>query len=208
MGPNGSVGVASRDSGATWPAVDGMNALEESAGRAMEQKQRILIGVIGAAQGVKGEVRVQSYTARPTAIGDYGPLAARDGRSFDVLSVRPLRREMVAMRLRGITDRTSAEALNGVELYVDRSGLPPPEAGEFYLADLLGLEAVTADGAALGRVRAVDNHGGGDILAIDAADGREILVPFTKVFVPAVDLGAGRVVVAEAALVSDEAGAN
>lgn len=164
--------------------------------------KRVLVGVFGAAQGVRGEVRVKSYTGEPRAIGSYGPLTTADGaRSFTLLSLRPLRDDMLVARVEGVEDRDGAARLTNTELYVPRDRLPPPEEGEFYHIDLIGLAAEAEDGTALGRISAVENHGAGDILAIAPAGGGEaLLVPFTLGFVPVVDFAAGRVVVAPGAL--------
>jgi 16S rRNA processing protein RimM len=158
----------------------------------------VALGVFGAPQGVRGEIRIKSYTADPSAVGAYGPLTdAAGARRFAVGVVRPLRDDMVVARVEGIATREAAAALTGVELYARRSQLPPPEADEFYYDDLIGLEAATADGAPLGRVTAVLNHGAGDILEIAPAGGGEtLLLPFTKAVAPEIDFAAGRIVIA------------
>ena len=169
---------------------------------------RVLMGVFGAPQGVKGEVRIKSYTGEPREIGSYGPLTTEDGRrSFTVLSLRPLRDDMLVARIEGVDDRDAAARLTNTELFVPRDRLPPPEPDEFYHADLVGLRAEGEDGSALGRVRGISNHGAGDILEI-APDGpgETLLVPFTLLFVPTVDFAGGRVVVAAGALLSEEEG--
>lgn len=169
---------------------------------------RVLVGVVGAAQGVKGEVRIKSYTGEPRAIGDYGPLFTEDGRrSFAILSLRPLKDDMLVAKLDGVTDRTAAAALTNARLYVHRDRLPPPEADEFYHVDLLGLRAEDEEGAVLGRVRGIANHGAGDILEIvPEAGGDTLLVPFTLAFVPVLDVAGGRLVVARGALLSEDEG--
>ncbi len=173
----------------------------------MGEPQRVLVGVLGAAQGVRGEVRVKSYTAVATAIADYGPLWSEDGRrSFTVTALRPLRDDMLVARIVGLTDRDGAAALTGTKLYVDRASLPPPDEDEFYQIDLLGLLAEDEAGQALGRVAAVQNFGAGDLLAIAPSVGDTLLVPFTKAFVPILDFEGGRLVVAAGALLTgDEA---
>jgi 16S rRNA processing protein RimM len=157
----------------------------------------IALGRFGGAQGVRGEIRVKSYTAEPKAIAAYGPLTdAAGARSFAVKLVRPLRDDMIVARVEGVLTRDDAEALNGVELYARRSQLPPPEADEFYYSDLIGLEAVTPRGDALGRVAALVNHGAGDILEIaPAAGGETRLLPFTRAVAPEIDFAAGRIVI-------------
>jgi 16S rRNA processing protein RimM len=159
---------------------------------------RIRIARIGAAHGIKGEVRVKVYTADPANIAAYGPLLAEDGRSFEVASFRPAAGsapDMLVVKFKGIGDRNAAEAVNGLELTVPRDRLPPAEEDEFYHADLVGLAAVTPDGNELGTVVAVHNYGAGDLLEIAPRHGETILVPFTRIAVPEVDLAAGRVTV-------------
>ncbi len=158
------------------------------------RSDRILLGRIGAPHGVKGEVRIRTFTGEPTAIGEYGPLHTKDGRSFTIADIRPDKAGVVA-RLAGVADRTAAEALNGVELFVDRAVLPAPEEDEFYHADLIGLRAEMPDGTSLGTVTSVQDYGAGDFLEIAPAKGKTLLVPFTKAAVPVIDMAAGRIVV-------------
>ena len=158
----------------------------------------VLIARIGAAHGIKGEVRVKAYTADPAGIGAYGPLEAPDGRVFEVASLRPAAgpaADMLVVRFKGVADRNAAEALNGLELSVPRDRLPPAGDDEYYHADLVGLSAVTRDGASLGTVVAVQNYGAGDLLEIAPKRGETLLVPFTRAAVPEVDVAGGRVIV-------------
>jgi 16S rRNA processing protein RimM len=157
---------------------------------------RICVGQIGAAHGVRGEVRVRSFTADPQAIVDYGPLEAEDGRVFRFEELRPVKDHFVA-RLAGVGDREAARALANTKLYVPRDRLPAPEApDEFYHADLIGLAAVDPAGTALGTVVAVHNFGAGDLLEVrPAAGGKTQLLPFDEATVPSVDIAAGRIVV-------------
>ncbi len=166
----------------------------------MDERRKILVGIVGAAQGVKGEVRVKSYTGDPKAIGTYGPLDMEGGRSaLVVMSLRPLKDDMLVVRFEGIADRDAASALTNTKLYVDRGRLPPPDDEEFYQTDLIGLAAETSEGGELGRVVAVQNFGAGDILEIVPPLGASLLVPFTKAFVPVLDFERGRLVVAPGA---------
>ena len=163
-----------------------------------------MVGRIGAAHGIKGEVRVKSFTDAPLDLAAYSPLEAADGRRFTVLSVRPAGAspDMLVVRFEGVGDRNAAEALNGLDLTVPRERLPEPEEDEFYHADLIGLAAVTPDGSPLGTVVAVPNYGAGDLLEIAVAKGPSLLVPFTRAAVPEIDLSAKRVTVVP----PDEAG--
>ena len=162
------------------------------------RSDRVLIARIGAAHGIRGEVRVKAYTADPAGISAYGPLEADDGRLFEVATLRRAAgpaADMLVVKFRGVADRNAAEALNGVELSILRGRLPPAGEDEYYHADLVGLVAVTRDGAELGTVIAVQNYGAGDLLEIAPKRGETLLVPFTRAVVPNVDLASGRVII-------------
>ncbi|MDC9822338.1 ribosome maturation factor RimM [Devosia sp. ZB163] len=157
----------------------------------------LLMGRIGAAHGIKGEVRIQSFTEDPLALVDYGPLKTnRPGLTIRILAARTTTNVLVA-RLEGVNDRNAAEKLNGVELYVDRSLLPKiAEEDDFYHADLLGLRVQLKDGTAVGIVSAVPNYGAGDILEVrDERSGDTFLYPFTKAVVPEIRLAEGYLVI-------------
>jgi 16S rRNA processing protein RimM len=156
---------------------------------------RILIGVIGAPHGVRGEVRFKPFTEEPLALKSYGPLESEDGRkTFKVITAR-VQGDMVVAKFDGIADRDQAAILTNIRLFVPRERLPPADDGEFYHADLVGLRAEDENGAVVGTVLSVDNFGAGDLLEI-ARDGLEsVHVPFTDDFVPVVDIKGGRVVI-------------
>jgi 16S rRNA processing protein RimM len=154
----------------------------------------VILGVIGAPHGVKGEVRVKSSTADPLAIGSYGPVMLPDGRRLKVKSVRP-GGEVVIVKLEGVNDRNAAEALKFQTLAVPRDRLPPPDEDEFYHADLMGLRCETAEGVVIGHVTAVHDFGAGDILDIRTEKGPHITLGFTRANVPVVDITGGRLVV-------------
>lgn len=162
-----------------------------------DPKNLVLMGRFGAPHGVRGEIRLQSFTADPRAIAGYGALTDRSGaRRFALLSVRPQGKDMLVARVEGVSDRAGAEALTGVELYIAREKLPPPDEDEFYLADLVGLRAQTRAGAEIGRIVAVRNFGAGDILEVAPAGGGETaMFPFTRAVVPEVNVAEGRVVI-------------
>ena len=166
---------------------------------------RILLGRISGAHGIRGEVVIHAYTVTPESIGAYGPVFDKAGtRSFEIASARATPKGVVA-RLKGVGDRTAAEALKGVELYVNRDRLPAAAEGEFYHADLIGLAAVAPEGMQIGEIVAVQNFGAGDLLEIRlAASGKIELVPFTEAVVPEIDIAAGRAVVAMPAASGDE----
>jgi 16S rRNA processing protein RimM len=155
----------------------------------------ICIARIGAAHGVRGAVKLWTFTEDPFAVKDYGPLSTKDGtRRFEVTSAREAKGHLVAT-LKGITTRDEAERLNGLELYVAREKLPATDEGEYYYADLIGLAAVTEAGEPIGRVIAIHNFGAGDIIEIAPLQGATMLLPFTNAVVPTVDLAGGRVVI-------------
>jgi 16S rRNA processing protein RimM len=169
-------------------------------------KDSILVGRFGAPHGVKGEIRLQSFTADPGRIATYGPLLDNASeRSFVVEALRPIKADLFVAKIRGVTTRTAAEALTGLALFVPRTALPPPEPDEFYLADLIGLEAVTEDGVLLGRIIAVSDYGGGPLLEIaPGGNGETLLLPFTRAIIPVIDLVAARVIVVPPTEVSGE----
>ena len=156
---------------------------------------QICVARIGAAHGVRGAVKLWTFTEDPLAVKRYGPLVTKDGaRQFEVTHVREAKGHLVAT-LKGIATREEAERLNGVELYVAREKLPETGEDEYYHADLIGLAAVDAAGEPLGRVIAIHNFGAGDIIEIAPPNGATMLLPFTNAVVPTVDLEGGRVVI-------------
>lgn len=159
----------------------------------MSENDRICVGAIAGAFGVQGEVRLKSFCTEPADIASYGPLYDESGtRRFSVKLTRPLSGGLGA-RISGVTKKEEADALKGVQLFADRDRLPRLPDDEFYHADLIGLEVRDTGGALLGRVRAVQNHGAGDILDVSGPTG-ELLIPFTLAAVPTVDLVAGRII--------------
>lgn len=164
----------------------------------------ILVGRIGAAHGIRGEVRLAAFTADPMAIAGYGPLITKAGGTLAIVSARAHKAGLVA-RFEGVADRNAAEALAGTELYIPRDRLPPPgDEDEFYHADLVGLLARDPTGAPLGTVVAVQNYGAGDLIELREPSGRTVLYPFTRTVVPEVDIPGGFVVVAPPAEIPGE----
>ena len=158
--------------------------------------RRVCVAQIGAAHGVRGEVRLHTFTDDPMAITRYGPLETEDGaRRFTVAAARPVKGFLVA-QLCGVADRNSAEALRNLRLYVPRERLPAlADADDFYHADLIGL-LVERDACEIGTVAAVQNYGAGDLIEVKpATGGPTVLIPFTKSTVPVIDLAGGRLVV-------------
>ncbi|WFU33259.1 ribosome maturation factor RimM [Bradyrhizobium brasilense] len=155
----------------------------------------VCVARIGAAHGVRGAVRLWTFTEDPLAVKDYGPLMTKDGtRQFEVTHVREAKDHLV-VTLKGVASRDDAERLNGIELYVPRDRLPDTDDGEYYHTDLIGLAAVTTTEQPLGKVIAIHNFGAGDIIEIAPPQGATMLLPFTNAVVPTVDLDGGRVVI-------------
>ncbi len=162
---------------------------------AASQSARVCVGQFAGAHGVRGLARLKSFTAEPIDAVRYGPVETEDAtRRFDLNLVGQAKGALI-VRVDGITDRDQAAALAGTRLYVARACLPAAEDGEFYHADLIGLRVVDARGAPLGTIRAVDDFGAGPVLDLALADGRVVMVPFTRAVVPEIDLAQGRAVV-------------
>jgi 16S rRNA processing protein RimM len=153
------------------------------------------MGRIGAAHGIRGEVRITSHTENPLAIADYGPLDTdRPGLTVSIAKAR-LSKNIVIATLKGISDRNAAEKLNGVSLYVSRDRLDEPDEDEFYHADLIGLDARLEDGSILGKVTAVTNFGSDDLLDIKLTEtGKTVFLPFTRAVVPELHIAEGYLV--------------
>jgi 16S rRNA processing protein RimM len=163
---------------------------------ASAQEPRVCLGVIAGAHGIKGLVRVRSFTAAPKSIGAYGPLQDETGERRFTLDLVGERKDVLIARIAGVADRNAAERLKGVRLYVHRADLPAPGTEEFYQTDLVGLDAFSSDGTRFGTVRAVNDFGAGASLEIEDAAGKTMLVPFTTAAVPEVDVAGGKLVVA------------
>ncbi|CAO4164491.1 ribosome maturation factor RimM [Methylorubrum aminovorans] len=159
----------------------------------------VLLGEFGRPHGLHGEVRLKSYTGEPVAIAGYGPLSASDGRTLELDDVRPApggSSDLLIVRVKGVDDRSGAEALNRITLAIARERLGDVEdEDEFFLTDLIGLTVEDGTGTVIGTIVAVPNYGGGDLLEIrPAVGGPTALLPFTKAFVPSLDLAGGKVV--------------
>ncbi len=155
----------------------------------------VLLGRIGAAHGIKGEVRIQSFCAAPLDIASYGPLATgRGDTTIEIVKAR-MARDMVIARLAGVSDRSAAEALNGTELFVAREKLPPEDdEDDFYYADLIGLAVRTPEGRTIGTVSTVEDHGAGDVVEIALSSGASALYAFTKANFPEIAVPQGYIV--------------
>ncbi|MDE0524539.1 MAG: ribosome maturation factor RimM [Boseongicola sp.] len=159
-------------------------------------KDRVCVGAITGGFGIKGEVRLRSFCAKPESIASYGPLSSEDGTTtWDLRLVRPAKGGFIG-RLSGVTTKEEADALRGTTLHVARNRLPELPEDEFYNADLIGLLVLDTGGTELGRITAVLNHGAGDLLEISRNDaGPDILLPLTRAIVPTIDLTDGRIVI-------------
>ncbi len=156
----------------------------------------VVLAIGGAPHGIMGELRIKTFTEDPLAIGSYGPLTGSDGRTYEILSVRPAKNVVVA-RLKGVESREAAQALNGVELSITRDALgdASPEEGEFFHADLIGLVATDRDGGRYGKIVAIHDFGGGDMLELAGGGRKSILIPFSEAAVPEIDIDGGTVTV-------------
>ncbi len=157
-----------------------------------------MAAVIGA-HGLKGEVKVKTFTETPGALARYKRLHAKDGRVFTIAQLRQGKSDEAVATFAEVVDRNTAESLKGLELFVARDVLPAPDENEFYHADLIGLTAMDEADRVIGTVRAIHNYGAGDVIEIARGDGNTVMLPFAKDFVPQIDLKAGRVVIAEPA---------
>ena len=156
---------------------------------------QVCVARIGAPHGVRGAIKLWTFTEDPMAVMQYGPLSTKDGtRKFEVASAREAKGHLVAT-LKGVATREEAERLNGVELYISRGKLPVTDADEYYHADLIGLSAENATGEPIGRVIAIHNFGAGDIIEIAPPQGPTLLLLFSNAVVPTVDIASGRMVV-------------
>ena len=159
-------------------------------------KERICVGALAGAFGVRGEVRLKSFCVPPEAIAEYGPLFDEKGERKFTIQLTGQTKNALSARLTGISTKEEADAARGLRLFADRDALPSLPDDEFYHADLIGLSAFDTGGEKLGRIKAVLNHGAGDLLELDLGPGKSsVLVPFTMAIVPTVDLSAGHVVI-------------
>ncbi len=167
--------------------------------------RRVLLGEVSGAHGIRGDVIVRSYAADPKDISAYGALETAEGKVLPKLSVVRVSDRGVIARFAGVSDRNAAETYKGTQLWIARGRLPDAAPGEYYHADLIGLDAVAPDGTDVGHVIAVENFGAGDLLEIRLKDSKQTeYVPFTNAVVPVVDLAAGRLVVVMPEELEDE----
>ena len=158
-------------------------------------RDQVLVGVIVGAHGIKGEVKLKSFTSEPSSIGRYGPLQTSLGQQFEITRLKAAKDDFIAS-LKGVADRNEAEALKGTELFVARKKLPKLKTHEAYAHDLMGLDVVLENGSKLGKLVGMPNYGAGDLLEV-AVDGNSetVLIPFTNAFVPQEDFSTGKIIV-------------
>ncbi len=156
---------------------------------------RVCLGVIVGVKGLKGEVRIKSFTEAPEDVAAYGPLKASDGRTLTVSIVTVLE-DVVIATVAGVADRDGAEALKGLELFVDRAVLPETGGDTYYHADLIGLAVETTEGEKVGKVSAFYNFGAGDVMEVTRDGGSDTgFLPFSADVIVEVDVPGGRVVI-------------
>tara|TARA_E500000331_G_C16908765_1_gene562492 strand:- start:29 stop:583 length:555 start_codon:yes stop_codon:yes gene_type:complete len=160
---------------------------------ATPDNDRVCLGIVTGPQGLQGAVRMRSYTAWSEDIASYGLLSDVTGeREFSIRILRSTKKGLVA-ELSGVDDRTAAEEIKGLELYVSRDVLPEPDEEEFYYSDLIGLNVEDEDGKVMGQVKMMDNYGAGEVMEVTLSSGEELLLPFTKEAVPVVDVASGKI---------------
>ncbi len=158
-------------------------------------RDMVLVGVIVGAHGIKGEVKLKSFTSEPLSIGRYGPLQSSSGQSFEITKLKAAKDDFIAS-LKSVNDRNEAETLKGVELFVARGKLPKLKTHEAYAHDLMGLDVVLENGTTLGKLVGMPNYGAGDLLEVTVDGNSEtVLIPFTNTFVPQNDFASGKIVV-------------
>lgn len=156
--------------------------------------RRVCVGAFAGAHGVRGAVRLKSFTTIPADIASYGSLEDEAGTRRFKVKVTGEAKGLLIARIDGIADRDAAQALKGIRLYVDRDRLPEPEDDEFYHADLVGLAVELPDGSPFGKVKGIADHGAGDVIEIARPGAPAVLAPFTLAAVPVVDITGGRIV--------------
>ena len=158
-------------------------------------RDQVLVGVIVGAHGIKGEVKLKSFTSEPMSIGRYGPLQSSLGQQFEITKLKAAKDDFIAS-LENVNDRNEAETLKGVELFVSREKLPKLKIHEAYAHDLMGLDVILENGSTLGRLVGMPNYGAGDLLEVAVEGNTEtVLIPFTNAFVPQEDFTSGKIIV-------------
>lgn len=151
----------------------------------------ICVGVIVAPHGIKGEVKIHSYTEQAEDLTAYGPIYNQSGTKTFRVKIKHVKGDAVIASLEGYPDRNSIETLRGMKLYIPREALPEPEEEEFYHEDLLNMKVVLPDATSFGTVKAIYNFGAGDVMEIALASGKTELLPFTKAVFPVINFKEG-----------------
>ncbi len=169
----------------------------------MNSERLIALGVIASAHGIRGQVKIRSFTADPRDITAYGPLKDHTGRVYK-LTIAGQNKDMLFASIEGITDRDAAEALRNIELFVPRDAFPEPQEHEYYHEDLVGLEILTPDGKLFGTILAVHNFGAGDLLSVKLVSGKEEFYPFTRSIFPEINIAKKIAIIEPPAIISDD----
>jgi 16S rRNA processing protein RimM len=161
----------------------------------MGTSSHVLVGVIVGAHGIRGEVKLKSFTSDPSSIGHYGPLQNQAGEIIEITKLKPAKEDFIAT-LKGVITRNQSELLRGIELFVPREKLPKLAGSETYAHDLMGSDVLLEDGSLLGKLIAMPNYGAGDLLEVEVAGSTEtVLIPFTSAFVPQTDFTLAKITV-------------
>ena len=172
----------------------------------MSVEEKICLGAIVGVHAIRGEVKVKSFTEDERNLSKYGRVSNKEGnREFD-LRITGHSKELLRVKINGVDDRNTAETLIGTGLYIERSRLPEPAEEEYYHADLIGLEARNKNGESLGRVNALYNFGAGDLIELKTIDGSLEMLPFTRQYVPVVDIKNGFIIVEMMQFAPDDQG--
>ncbi len=162
----------------------------------MKDSRQILVGTFSGAHGVKGLVRLKSFTEDPEAILRYKPLTDESGEREFAIKFKMITNTHLIVEIKGVKDRDTAEGLRATKLFTTRAALPKLKKREFYESDLVGLEAIDEKGKSCGKVFAVHNYGAGTFLEVAPPQGKAFMLPFTKECVPEVDVEKGQIVIA------------
>lgn len=158
-------------------------------------RDSVLVGVIVGVHGIKGEVKLKSFTSDPLNVGRYGPLQSSSGKQLEISKLKAAKDDFIAS-FKNVNDRNEAETLRGVELFVAREKLPKLKTHEAYAHDLMGLDVVLENGTTLGKLVGMPNYGAGDLLEVSVdGEAETVLIPFTNAFVPQEDFSSGRITV-------------
>jgi 16S rRNA processing protein RimM len=182
----------------------GFLAMNNDQVKSAQEASKICLGVFTAPHGIRGAVKVKTFTVNPESLTAYGPLTDGQGSPYHLTIVSIPAPDIVVVSVKGINDRNQAELLRGKELYLDRCLLPEAPEDEFYHADLIGMMVISEQGHVIGKVRAVNNYGAGDFLEVSSENGELLTVPFRKEAVERVDLNQNQIIVIQDFILSNK----